>query len=142
MEYTKQGHCVYYAKYHFVFVTKYRRKILIPGIMEYLRQLVKQIRRYYPEIYVEEMNGDLEHIHLFISIPPKMSVSKVVNIIKSNTAAKIREKFTFLNKVYWGETGIWSNGYFVSTAGINEKIIRQYIELQGTEDNGQAKLEF
>ena len=142
MEYTKQGHCVYYAKYHLVFVTKYRRKILIPGIMDYLKQVLNQIRRYYPDVRIEDVNGDQEHLHLFMSIPPKMSVSKVVNIIKSNTASKIRKNFKFLDKVFWGDTGIWSNGYFVSTTGINEQIIKRYIELQGKEDNGQAKLEF
>jgi len=54
----------------------------------------------------------------------------------------MREKFPFLNDVYWGDDGIWSGGYFVSTVGINEDMIRKYIELQGAEDGGQAPLEF
>lgn len=52
----------------------------------------------------------------------------------------MREKFSFLNQVYWGDDGIWSTGYFVSTVGINEELIRKYIEAQGQEDNGQAQL--
>ncbi len=53
----------------------------------------------------------------------------------------MREKFPFLDRVYWGEDGIWSIGYFVSTVGVNEAVIRRYIERQGLEDSGQAKLE-
>jgi len=77
-----------------------------------------------------------------ISIPPRFSVSKVINLIKSNTGRAIRRKFSFLKDVYWGDDGIWSGGYFVSTIGLNEELIRQYIEMQGREDGGQAKLEF
>ena len=141
MEYRKQGHCVYYAKYHLVFVTKYRRHIFNPGIMAYLRQIILRVKDHYPEIDIEQIEGSLDHIHLFVSIPPKMSVSKVVNIIKSNTGKALRDKFKFLDVFYFNHQGIWSNGYFVSTAGINELIIKRYINLQGKEDKGQAKLE-
>ncbi len=74
-------------------------------------------------------------------IPPKMSVSSVVRLIKTNTGKAMRKHFPFLDKVYWGVKGIWSIGYFVSTVGISEEIIQKYIELQGREDSGQAQLE-
>ena len=77
-----------------------------------------------------------------VTIPPKYTISGVVRIIKANTGKKTRNKFKFLDKVYWGVNGIWSIGYFVSTVGINEEIIRKYIKMQGKEDSGQAKLEF
>jgi putative transposase len=64
-----------------------------------------------------------------------------VSLIKANTARDMREKFPFLNKVYWGSDGIWSIGYFISTVGVNESVIRRYIEQQGQEDSGQAQLE-
>jgi len=67
---------------------------------------------------------------------------KVVEIIKSNTSRALKRKFTFLQKVYWDEKGIWAKGYFVSTVGINEKIIQAYVKMQGEEDTGQAELEF
>ena len=120
-----------------VIATKYRRKIFQRGIKEYLIILLKRIPRYYPEIKLIEINGEEDHLHLLLSIPPKMSVAEVVRIIKSNTAREIRKKFEFLEKVYWGNAGIWSNGYFVSTIGVNEEIIRSYIERQGQEDVGQ-----
>ena len=103
---------------------------------------MRQISNYYPEIEVLEVNTDLDHMHILISIPPKYSISRVVNIIKANTAQKMRKKFLFLDKVYWGIKGIWSIEYFVSTVVVNEEVIRIYIEMQGSEDSGQAKLEF
>jgi len=76
------------------------------------------------------------------SIPPEFSVSQIVGMIKANTGRAMRKKFPFLDKVYWGVEGIWSTGYFVSTVGINESIIRKYVQMRGKEDSGQAKLEF
>lgn len=112
-----------------------------PGIFAYLKLKIKEIGKHYPELEVKEINHDRDHIHILISIPPKMSVGNAVRIIKANTARSIRQKFPILKKVYWGSEGIWSDGYFVSTIGINESIIRRYIEEQGKEDAGQAKLE-
>ena len=109
---------------------------------EYLKEVVLDIQKHKPEIVIEEVNTDEDHIHVLVSIPPKYPVSHVVNLLKSNTGRKMREKFKFLDKVYWGSEGIWSIGYFVSTVGINEETIRKYIEYQGREDSGQAKLEF
>ena len=88
-----------------------------------------------------EINHDQDHIHLLVSIPPKLSVGSVVRIIKANTARALKKKFDYLNKVYWGTDGIWSEGYFASTVGVNEEQIRKYIQQQGEEDFGQAKLE-
>jgi putative transposase len=70
-----------------------------------------------------------------------MALSEAAGIIKANTARQMREKFPFLDNVYWGSDGIWSIGYFVSSVGINEETIRRYIENQGKEDSGQATLE-
>ena len=67
-----------------------------------------------------------------------MSVGSVVRIIKTNTARGIKEQFPFLKQVYWGLDGIWSEGYFASTVGVNESVIKKYIENQGREDAGQT----
>ena len=141
MKYYRQGHCLYYTRYHLVISTKYRRKIFNEGVKKYFQKLIKQIYDYYPEIVFFEVNTDQDHAHLHVSIPPKMPVSRVVNIIKSNTSRALKKKFEFLKEVYWGTDGIWSDGYFVSTIGVNEKIIRKYIENQGREDRAQAKLD-
>ena len=142
MEYKKQAHAVYYAQYHIVISTKYRRKVLKAGMGDYLKRKVLQVSKFQPEIEIIEVNTDLDHIHLLVSIPPKFSVSEVVKMIKAHTGTAMRKKFPFLDKVYWGINGIWSIDYFVSTVGINEKTIRRYVQKQGEEDSGQAKLEF
>mgnify|MGYP006301965605 CR=1 FL=1 len=90
---------------------------------------IKEMVDHYPEIEVLEINHDEDHVHMLVSIPPKFSVSKVVGIIKANTSRGLKSKFEFLKKVYWGTDGVWSDGYFVSTIGINEKIIQKYISL-------------
>ena len=140
MDYRKQAHAVYYTRYHIVVSTKYRRKILKAGVGDYLKKLVHQVNRIHPDIEVLEVNTDVDHLHLLMSIPPKYSVSEVVNMVKANSGRKVREKFPHLNKVYWGVTGIWSTGYFVSTVGIHESTVRNYVQMQGKEDRGQAEL--
>jgi putative transposase len=142
MDYKRQGHCVYYACYHLVIATKYRRKILKAGFGEYLKKLVIGIGKQMPDIEIIEVNTDMDHIHILLSIPPKMSVSEVVKTVKAKTGLYMRKKFPFLDKVYWGQEGIWSRGYFLSTVGIDEATIKKYIEMQGKEDSGQALLEF
>ena len=141
MKLRKQSHCVYKCEYHLILATKYRRKVFNDGIFAYMLERMKEVRDHYPELEVLEIEHDQDHIHMLISIPPKMSVGKVVGIIKANTSRRIKEKFSFLKDVYWGTDGIWSDGYFVSKIGIHESIIRRYIEEQGKEDAGQAKLE-
>ena len=142
MECQKQGHVVYHTRYHVVFVTKYRRKVLKGGVGEYLKVKLQEVKEYYPDLEILEAKTDEDHVHLLVSIPPKMAVSQAVRIIKANTGRALRRKFPFLQKLYWGVPGVWSVGHFVSTVGINESVIRKYIEQQGQEDSGQAKLEF
>ena len=142
MECKKQGHSVYYIRYHLVIATKYRRKILKDGFGEYLKKLMVGIGRQLPEIEIIEVNTDKDHVHMLLSIPPKFSISEVVKELKAKTGLRMRRKFPFLDKVYWGKGGIWSRGYFVSTVGVSEFTIRKYIEMQGKEDSGQALLEF
>lgn len=140
MKYRKQSHCIYYCEYHLVFATKYRRKIFNEGIFEYMNERLKQVKDHYPEIDILKINHDKDHIHLLVVIPPKFSVGQVVRILKANSSKDLKRKFPFLKDVYWGTDGIWSEGYFVSTVGANEEVIKRYIEQQGKEDSGQAQL--
>lgn len=99
---------------------------------------MKRVKESLPEILVLTMNHDQDHIHLHLSIPPKMRVSDVVRIIKSISGRLMKKKFEYIRKAYWGSDGIWSDGYFVSTIGIDEDTIKKYIKHQGLEDMGQA----
>ena len=123
-----------------MFATKYRRKIFNDGIFAYMESRLSEVSEHYPEVDILEINHDVDHIHLLLVIPPKMSVGQVVRILKSNTSRDLKKKFPFLKQVYWGADGVWSDGYFVSTVGVNGEIIKKYIERQGQEDSGQAQL--
>ncbi len=142
MKLRKSAHTVYKTQYHIVWITRFRRKILLKGVKDYLRTKLIEIRRYYPDWEYLEIGIDVDHVHLYILIPPKYAVIKAVEAIKSNTSRALKQKFNFLRKVYWDDKGIWAKGYFVSTVGINEKIIQAYVRMQEEEDTGQAQLEF
>jgi putative transposase len=123
-----------------VWIPRYRHKVLVKGVDEYLLKKMDEIRKLYPEIEYVQRNIQPDHIHLVLSFPPSYSIAKVVQIIKSNTGKAMWEKFDFLRQRYYGRGGIWSAGYFVSTVGLDEKLIEKYVEYQEKEDLGQAKL--
>lgn len=93
MKYKKQSHTVYYTRYHYVISTKYRRKVLVKGMGEYLKRKVQQIKRFHPEIDIIKVNNNIDHMHIMVSIPPKMSVSSVVRLIKTNTGKAMMKHF-------------------------------------------------
>ncbi len=138
-DYIRADHSVYLCDYHIVFVTKYRRNIIAnEGIWSHLKQKFYEVTEHYPRLRIKEINHDINHVHLLISIPPQMRVGDVVRLFKTNTARNIKTKFSFLKKVYYGSDGIWSHGYFVSTVGVDQAIIQKYILNQGQEDVGQT----
>lgn len=141
MKLLKSAHAVYKTQYHVVWVTKYRRKILNKGVSEYVRLRLHEILKQYPELVYLELGMDEDHIHLHLVIPPKYSVARIVGVLKSNTGREMKKKFKFLEKIYWGTGSVWSKGYFVSTVGVNDKVISRYVAMQGEEDVGQAELE-
>ena len=128
--------------YHIVWIPRYRYKVLVKGVREYLLVKMDEVRKLYPEIEYVERTIREDHVHIVVSFPPKYSISKVVQVIKSNTGKALKEKFEFIRKRYYGGGEMWSRGYFVSTVGLDEKTIRKYVRYQEKEDLGQAKLAF
>jgi len=128
--------------YHIVWIPRYRYKILVNGVDEYLVTKMDEVRKKYPEIEYIERNIQIDHVHMVVSFPPKYSVAQVVQVIKQNTGKALKDKFEYLRNLYYGKGGIWSTGYFVSTVGLDEETIRRYVRYQEKEDLGQAKLEF
>ncbi|OGE89733.1 MAG: hypothetical protein A2722_03530 [Candidatus Doudnabacteria bacterium RIFCSPHIGHO2_01_FULL_50_11] len=139
MEYHISGHGVYYLKYHVVWVAKYRRRILKPGVKEYLEKLLYGLLRSMPGVGIELIGCDLDHVHLVMDIPPKYAVSDVLGQLKSQSASRLRKKFLWLEDVYWKEAVVWSPGCFVSSVGIDEETIKRYVEYQGRQDSGQQR---
>jgi len=142
MEYILSSHSVYKTEYHIVFVTKFRHEVLSPGFAKYTESVIKEIAEGMEGVEILEINVQTDHVHLFVIIPPKYSVSKVVEVIKSRSARIVRDKFKWFDKVYWGTRSLWSVGYFVSTVGLNEDVIRKYVKYQQSQDSGQVKLGF
>ena len=138
----RAAHTVYKTQYHIVWVTRFRRKVLVPGVERCLRVKLEEVRKWYPDWEYVAIGIEVDHVHVHMVIPPKYAVSWVVETVKKNTSRALSEKFAFLKQVSWDEDGIWTKGYFVSTVGANEATIRRYVEMQGQEDAGQAELEF
>ena len=141
METRLSGHGVYRAEYHVVWIPKYRRRILNPGVRTYLVKLFPKILATMPGCEIVEHNIQVDHLHMVMVIPPKYAVSDVVGRLKGVTSSRMREKFRWLEKIYWKENIVWSPGYFVSTVGVDEDKILKYVQWQERQDSGQAKLE-
>ena len=109
------------------------------GVSEYLKKIFEETRKYYPDWIYVKIGMEADHIHLHMIIPPKYAVSTVVETIKKNTSRELRRKFRFIRDTYREDIGIWSPGYFVATVGMDEKMIKRYVEMQGKEDSGQTK---
>ena len=133
---------MYRTQYHIVWVTRYRRKILNEGVKEYLETKLQESRKFYPDWEYIAIGIAVDHVHIHMVIPPKYAVSKVVETLKKNTSRHLSLKFRFLVQVYWDREGIWSKGFFASTVGINEAVIKKYVEMQEKEDTGQTEFEW
>jgi putative transposase len=136
-EYRRTSHSVYLCDYHLILTTKYRHSVIGEELWKHLYGKIVELTKHYPTIYIKEANHDKDHVHLLISIPPQMSVGSVVRLLKTNTARNLKKQFPILNKYFWGTDGIWSEGYFVSTLGVGQEIIKRYIANQGELDTGQ-----
>ena len=139
MEYIKTAHSIYYLQYHIVWVCKYRRRILNPGICGYIRKILTKLLRSMPGVKLETIGFDKDHLHMVMSIPPKYSIASVIGQLKSQSASLLRKRFTWLSEVYWNENIVWSPGYFVSSVGIDEETVKNYVEHQGCLDSGQLR---
>ena len=140
MEIRYSGHSAYRTEYHIVWIPKYRRRVLNPGVQGYLRKLFPKVMGKLPCCEIVEYSIQRDHLHVVMIIPPRYAVCEVTGKLKGITASRIT--FLWLDKVYRKENAFWSPGYFVSTVGIDEDKILKYISWQQTQDLGQAKLEF
>ena len=141
METRHSGHAVYRTEYHIIWIPKYRRRILNPGIKGYLAKILPHVLETMPGCEILKCNIQVDHIHVIMVIPPRYAVSDVIGRMKGMTASQIRKKFPWLKKLYWKENVVWSTGYFVTTIGVDEDKVMKYIRWQQSQDSGQAKLE-
>jgi len=137
----KSTHSVYNVQYHIVWTPRYRRKILVGGIKKYLERMIANLAGLDKDIEVRKVNVQPDHVHMVIVIPPRVSVASVVKYMKSKTGKIMNKKWDIVKQIMRKQGGLWSRGYFVSSVGINEKIIMNYVEYQEKEDKGQLELE-
>ncbi len=142
MEIRVLNHSAYRTEYHIVFVTKYRHRVLNPArFKKRVEQVIKEVGERIVGVEIVELNAQPEHVHMVVIIPPKYAVSKVVEIIKSRSAKVMRSEFAWFDKPYYDTPSFWSVGFFVSTIGLDEEMIKRYVKYQQKQDSGQAKLE-
>jgi len=140
MKAKRTAHTVYQLAYHFVWIPKYRRKMLQGEIAERLKEMIREICVEY-EWEVESLEVMEDHVHLFVSCPPRYAPAQVMNTIKSLTARALYDEFPQLRKVQWGGH-IWADGYYVGSSGehVTSDLIRRYIEYQKAESAGPKQL--
>ena len=129
----KLSHTIWHCQYHIVFVPKYRLRILTGKVAD---EVSRCIRAFSEQLGCEifEMNVQVDHVHLLVMVPPKISISKYVGTVKGRTAIRVFNKFKHLKyKPYWGNH-FWTKGYCVDTVGLDEEKIRKYVKYQEKQD--------
>jgi len=127
MDYRYGSHTVFNIEYHFVWVTKYRYKILTGDIGHRLVELVRQTCAMF-EIEIKKGVVSKDHVHIMVSAPPNMAPSEIMRRIKGRSASKLFQEFPHIKKRYWGRH-FWARGYFCVTSGqLTEEMIVNYLE--------------
>ena len=132
------NHTKWDCKYHVVFIPKYRRKVLFDRIRADLGVIFRSLAEQ-RESVIEEGHIMQDHVHMMISIPPKYSVSQVIGYIKGKSAIQIARRYSGKKRNYVGES-FWARGYFVSTVGKDEEVVRNYIRHQEQTDQHMEQL--
>lgn len=138
-KYKKLSHSVYYCDYHIVWVPKYRFRMLhLPEVKETVEEQLEMISQWIG-CEIKEKGIQSDHVHLLVSIRPKVSVSQYVGTVKGKLAIKLMKRFPGIKKQkFWGNH-FWARGYFVSTVGISEEMIRKYVQHQEKEEKAEEK---
>jgi REP-associated tyrosine transposase len=127
MSYATGCHTVFHHRYHIVWVTKYRYKVLEGTLRERIRTIIRQVCK---ELGVQIVSGVLskEHVHMFVEIPPHIAVSDFVRRVKGRSSHRVQMEFPELRKRDWGRH-FWARGYFCTTSGnITDEAILQYLK--------------
>ncbi len=137
-KYNSLSHTKWLCKYHIVIVPKYRRKVIYNQYRADLQEIIRTLCKYKG---VEILEGHMmpDHVHVLLSIPPKVSVSSFMGYLKGKSALMMFDKHANL-KYKFGNRHFWAEGYYVSTVGLNESTIRKYIQDQEKADIALDKL--
>lgn len=135
----KASHVLWCCQYHIVWTPKYRFRILRNNVG---KEVYKQIRISSEQLGIEvvELNVQIDHVHLLVKVPSRLSISHVIGHLKGKTALRLFSKFPYLRKnKLWGNH-FWARGYCVDTVGINEEMIRKYVKYQEKHEVEESQL--
>jgi putative transposase len=138
-EWQSQTHVKWYCRYHVVIVPKYRRKSMFGALRKDVGQILKELCRRF-EIELVEGHVMPDHVHMCISIPPKYSVANALGKLKGKSAILINQKYGRRKNVMGFQ--FWARGYCVSTVGLEEAVIRQYIRTQEEREVKEEQMRF
>jgi putative transposase len=137
--YRKGSHTIYDIKYHIVWITKYRKPVMSGVIAERCRELIRQVCKV-NEVEIIKGHISKDHVHLFVSVGPALSVSKLVQLLKGVSSRKLLMEDKNLQRHYWGQH-LWARGYFVASSGnITDEMIKEYIENQDIEKDDDFRI--
>ena len=126
MVYRTASHSIFHHRYHIVWVPKYRYKVLHGAVRLRVRDIVRQVCDDMNVTIIEGMLSQ-DHVHMFVEIPPKVSVSQFVQRAKGRSSRRIQQEFEHIRKRYWGQR-FWARGYFSTTSGnITDEVIKSYL---------------
>ena len=137
-EYKSLSHTRWDCKYHVVLIPKRRKKLIFTELRKYLGDIFRELGKH-KEAEIVEGHLMPDHVHMCLSIPPKLAVSNVVGYIKGKSAIMIAIKFGGKTRNFAGES-FWARGYFVTTVGLDEDMVREYIKNQDIEDHRYDQL--
>ena len=139
-EWQSQSHVRWYCKYHVVFVPKYRKRSLYGSLRRNIGKVLRELCRQHG-VELVEGHAMPDHVHLCLSIAPKFSVANTVGFLKGKSAIRIHREYLKRKRQFTG-FHFWVRGYCVSTIGLEERVIREYIRNQEAEEKRQESLGF
>ena len=138
-EWQSLSHVKWECKYHVVIVPKYRRKVLFGRVRREIGPIIRQLCRQ-KGVDLVEGNATVDHVHMVLSVPPKLSIAMLIGYLKGKSAIQIHRQFRGVKRGFTGKH-FWSRGYCVSTVGLDETMIREYVKHQNKMDQ-QDELDF
>ena len=130
--FNNQSHVMWDCKYHIIITPKYRKRILYGAVRKRTGEILRSLSNQW-KVNIIEGHAMPDHIHLVMQIPPKFSIASVVGFLKGKSAIKLHQEVSRQYKNYHGKS-FWSRGYFVSTVGLDEEMIKKYVKDQDKRD--------
>lgn len=128
-EYRRGAHSVFEIHLHLVWITKFRRPVLTGEVAQRLRDLIREICGS-QDVTIMKGHVSKDHVHLFVSIPPQVTISRLLQRLKGKTSFKLMSEFVHLKKAFWGRH-LWGRGYFCCSSGnVTDEVIAEYIASQ------------